>query len=83
MKLVYRLFIPPGISDANQVSPLGNWKEIDRPITAFPTKSASKLDPPKTDKKADDKQHKVSALMIITDGCSFCEMGIENNLPTQ
>ena len=77
------LFIPPGISDANQVSPLGNWKEIDRPITAFPTRSASKLDPPKKDKKAEDKQHKVRALTIITDGCNFREIGMQNNLPTQ
>ena len=56
---------------------------MDKPITAFPTKRASKLDPPKKDKKAEDKQHNVSALTIITDGCNFCEIGMQNSLPTQ
>ena len=52
-------------------------------MIALPTKSASKLEPPKSDKKAEDRQHNVKALIIIIDGCTFCEIGMENILPMQ
>ena len=56
---------------------------MDSPMVALPTKRASKFEPPNIDRKAEERQHNVKALIIITDGCTFCEIGMETILPRQ
>ena len=75
--------MPPGILEASHVRPLGNWKEMENPMSEVPIRRASKLMPPNADKEAEKMQHETRLQPSIMEGLHFLDKGMDTNRPKQ